>query len=69
MALDRFDPRLGAPTNLVDNLIVPERPEMPEINTPPTGVYPIGPLQESLARIERKLDEIDRRLKEIEGKL
>jgi hypothetical protein len=69
MTPDRFNPRPGMPTNPVDNLIVPERPEMPEINAPPIGIFPIGPLQESLTRIEKKLDEIDRRLKDIESKI
>ena len=62
------EPGPGLP-NLGDNLIVPERPELPEINPPPTPLTPIGPLQASLDRIERKLQEIDNRLKAIEGKL
>ncbi len=63
------EPSPGLPNLGVDNLIVPERPELPEINPPPQPVIPIGPIQASLDRIERKLQEIDSRLKTIEGKL
>jgi hypothetical protein len=61
------EPVPGMP-NLGDNLIVPERPELPEINPPPY-VNPFNPIQASLDRIEAKLKDIDNRLKAIESKL
>jgi hypothetical protein len=64
------DPRIRLP-DLGDNLIVPERPQLPEINLPPNVPVesPFGPVKAALDRIERKLDDIDNRLKVIEGKL
>jgi hypothetical protein len=64
------EPGPGLPNLGGDNLIVPERPELPEIPpplTPPVNIF--NPLQASLDRIERKLQEIDNRLKTIESKL
>lgn len=64
------EPGPGLPNLEVDNLIVPERPELPEINPPPEPpVNILNPIQASLDRIERKLQEIDNRLKMIESKL
>ncbi len=63
-------PGLPDAGGLGDNLIVPERPELPEINVPPQPPgFPVGSVQSSLERIEKKLDDIDRRLREIETKL
>ncbi len=61
------EPGPGLPN--VDNLIVPERPELPEIYPPPQPGIPLNSLQASLDRIEKKLQEIDNRLKAIESKL
>jgi hypothetical protein len=69
------DPIFGGPDlpEPIDNLIVPERPDLPEIRVPPNVPTPIeGPLnvfRASLDRIEKKLDDIDNRLKKIEGRL
>jgi len=64
------EPRIGLP-DVGDNMIVPERPQLPEINVPPNVPVegPFGPLRATLERIERKLDDIDNRLRAIEGKL
>ncbi len=62
------DPRLGL-SDVGDNLIVPERPQLPEINVPQPLDRSFGPLQASLDRIERKLDDINNRLRIIESKL
>lgn len=64
------EPGTCLPNLEVDDLIVPERPELPEINPPPTPpVNILNPIQASLDRIERKLQEMDNRLKIIESKL
>ena len=62
--IPRRDPIFG-PGSPTDNLIVPERPELPEINVPPH----VNLFRDSIERIERRLDSIESRLKEIESKL